>query len=240
VKKKGGISLEKEINTAINELLKNKKPSILITEDLSHTFSYYQPKIVNRRLSSWLRGKLQERVAFKALAEGFRHEQVNPAYGSQTCTSCDFVDSKNRNKDKFKCLHCGHEDLSDRIAAMNYARRFGDQKIGLHMPYSQVKTILLDRFHRRLEAEQSATVPGWTLETVKDICPQMPLEIGKNITAGRNNFEDRTVNQRAKQNKHVLTIYRHPEYVDILTSHAIKVLLKLVFSIFMSTYSGSQ
>ncbi len=179
VKKKGRSSLEREINTGINGLLRNKKPCILITEDLSHLFSYYQPKIVNRRFSSWLRGKLQERVAFKALAEGFRHEQVNPAYGSQTCVCCDFVDSKNRNKDKFKCLNCGHEDLSDRVAAMNYARRFGDQEIGLHVPYRQVKTILLDRFHRRLETGQPVTVPGRTLETVKDICPQMSFEIEK-------------------------------------------------------------
>lgn len=151
----------------------------MITENLSHCFSYYQPKSINRKLSSWLRGKLQERVVFKALAEGFRHEQVNPAYGSQTCICCDFVDSKNRSGDKFKCLNCGHEDLSDRIAATNYARRFGDQEIGLHMPYSQVKTILLDRFHRRLETGQPVTVPGRTLETVRGICPQMSFEIGK-------------------------------------------------------------
>ena len=118
-------------------------------------------------------------VAFKALVEGFRHEQVNPSYGSQTCVCCDFVDSKNRDKDKFKCLNCGHEDLSDRVAAMNYARRFGDQEIGLHVPYSQVKSILLDRFHRRLETGKPVTVPGRTLETVEDICPQTSFEIGK-------------------------------------------------------------
>lgn len=177
--KKANATLEKEINTGINELLKNKNPSILITENLSHSFSYHRPKSVNRRLSAWLRGKLQERVTFKALAEGFRHEQVNPAYGSQTCLYCDFVDSRNRDKEKFKCLNCGYEDLSDRVAAMNYLRRFGDETIGLNMPYSQVKTILLDRFHRRLEAGQPATVPGRTLETVEGISSQMPFEISK-------------------------------------------------------------
>jgi transposase len=177
--KKTNAALEKEINTGINDLLKNKNPSILITEDLSHSFCYHRPKCVNRRLSSWLRGKLQERVAFKALAEGFRHEQVNPAYGSQTCLYCDFVDPRNRNKEKFKCRHCGHEDISDRVAAMNYLRRFGDETIGRNMPYSQVKTILLDRFHRRLEAGQPATVPGRTLETVADISSQMSFEISK-------------------------------------------------------------
>ena len=202
--KKAKATLEREINQGMNELLKHRHPSLLITEDLSHRFSYHQPKSVNRKFSAWVRGKLQERVTFKALAEGFRHEQVNPAYGSQTCVCCDFVNSRNRDADKFKCLTCGHEDTSDRVAAMNYLRRFGDQEIGRSMPCSQVKTILLDRFHRRLEAGQPATVPGRTLETAQGVSSQMPFEIG-NITAGRNDFADRAVNQRAKQNKHVLT-----------------------------------
>jgi len=56
------------------------------------------------------------------------HQQVNPAYGSQSCPFCEFVDSRNRKGDRFQCLHCGHENASDRIAAQNYARRFGDPK----------------------------------------------------------------------------------------------------------------
>ncbi len=202
--KKAKSSLEREINTAINNLLKNKKPSIVITEDLSHCFSYNKPKCVNRKLSSWLRGKLQERVEFKALAEGFRHEQVNPAYGSQTCTQCDFVDHRNRINDKFKCLNCRHEDIADRIAAVNYFRRFGDEEIGRYVPYSQVKTILLNRFHRRLETGKPVTVPGRTLETVSDVNLQTFFEI-ENLSQPGELFRYRTVNQRAKQNKHVLT-----------------------------------
>lgn len=164
-------TLEKEINTAINQLIRTKNPSLLITEDLHHAFTYDKSKKMNRKLSNWLKGKLQERITFKALAEGFRHEQVNPAYGSQTCPHCDFVDHRNRKEDCFQCLHCGHEDASDRVAAQNYARRFGDQEIGRHTPYRHVKTILLDRFHRRLETEQSVTVPGRTLETVIGVSP---------------------------------------------------------------------
>jgi len=164
-------TLEKEINTAVNQLIQTKNPSILVTEDLHHTFKYNKSTQINRRLSSWLRGKLQDRVAFKALAEGFRHEQVNPAYGSQSCPFCEFVDHRNRKSDRFQCLHCGHEDISDRIAAQNYARRFGDPEIKRYTPYRQVKTILLDRFHRRLETGQPVTVPGRTLETVMEVYP---------------------------------------------------------------------
>ncbi len=167
-------TLEREINTSINQLIQTKNPSLLITEDLRHTFKYNKSKQMNRRLSSWLRGKLQDRIAFKALAEGFRHEQVNPAYGSQSCPFCEFVDHRNRKNDRFQCLHCGHEDISDRIAALNYARRFGDPEIGRYTPYRQVKTILLDRFHRRLETGQPVTVPGRTLETVMEMRPPSP------------------------------------------------------------------
>jgi putative transposase len=196
--RKGRASIEQEINTAINQFIKGKKSLLLITENLSGNFTYTKSKSVNRKLSCWVRGKLQERVEFKALAEGFRHSRVNPAYGSQTCLSCLFVDAKNRQGDKFKCRHCGHEDIADRVAAKNYLERYGDQEIGLSMRCSQVKTILLDRFHRRLEAEQSATVPDRTLETVADMHPpHLPWHLNPAI-AGRDFLANRTVPQRAK------------------------------------------
>lgn len=162
--------------------------------------SSYNCGVYNRKLSAWCRGKLQERISFKALAEGFRHKQVNPAYGSQTCPKCDFVDRRNRTLDKFTCLHYRHEAQADQVAAENYARRWDDHEIGLYMPYSQIKTLLLDRFQRRLEAEQSATVPGRTLDTVAEINLQCSVETYK---AGRGNSTYRAVTQRAKQNKHV-------------------------------------
>jgi putative transposase len=196
--RKGRASIEKEINTAINEFIKQKKFFLLITENLRGKFTYKKPKSVNRKLSFWVRGKLQERVEFKALAEGFRHKQVNPAYGSQTCPTCGFVDSKNRQGDKFKCRHCGHEDIADRVAAQNYLARDGDQEIGLYTPYGQVKTILLDRFLRRLEAEQSATVPDRTLETAADMYPPDLSRHLNPAIAGRDFLANRTVPQRAK------------------------------------------
>src|SRR3990167_397312 len=161
-------SISKEINTAIHQLIRSKKPSLLITEDLRSSFTYNKSKTLNRRLSSWVRGEIQDRISFKALTECFRHEQVHPAYGSQICLFCGFVDNRNRKGDKFRCLHCKHENVADRVAAVNYARRYGDEEIRRHMPCRQVKTILLDRFFRRLETGQPVTVPGKTLETVEE------------------------------------------------------------------------
>ena len=135
--------------------------------DLRHAFTFDKPKGMNRRLSSWAKGVLQDRLEFKVLAGGSRHEQVNPAYGSQTCPSCGFVDSKNRNGDRFKCLHCGHVGHADQVAAFNYLHRRDDLQITRYTPYREVKSILMGRFNRRLEAQHSgATVPGRTLEAV--------------------------------------------------------------------------
>ncbi len=71
-------------------------------------------------------------------------------------------------------------------------------EIGQYTPYRQVKTILLDRFHRRLEAEPSATVPGRTLDTAVAMHP--PSLSRLNIIAQREkSLLNRAVNQRAKR-----------------------------------------
>jgi hypothetical protein len=91
--------------------------------------------------------------------------------------------------------------MADRVAAKNYARRFGDPEIREYTPYSQVKTILLDRFHRRLEVGQPMTVPGRTLETVELVHPP-PFRNNEILhSRERDHLEDRAVTQRAKQTK---------------------------------------
>lgn len=182
--KRAKTTLLKEINTGINQLIRLKKPTLLITEDLRHSFTFNKSKKLNRKLSSWLKGELQDRIEFKALAEGFRHEQVNPAYGSQSCPACLFVDRKNRTHDNFTCQYCGHEDHADRVAALNYFNRYGDLEIGRYTPYRQVKTILLERFHRRLELGLTKTVTGRTLDTVAGAHPP-PLSIQKTPLDGK-------------------------------------------------------
>ena len=164
-------SISREINTAINELVEAEKPLLLITEDLRSSFTFKKSKKLNRKLSRWVRGEIQERVEFKAVAEGFCHEKVNPAYGSQTCPLCGFVDSKNRRGDLFKCCKCQHEDVADRVAAENYKERYGDPEISRGTPPRQVKTILLKRFNRRLEEGQPLTVPGMTSDPVEEASP---------------------------------------------------------------------
>ena len=155
------------VNQAINELTTNYESSTIVTENLNQPIRKKVGKNWNRRLSSWIKGFIKERIEFKALAKGFSHKPVNAAYTSQTCPVCSYVDKRNRKQDKFECLHCRHVGHSDHVAAMNIANRYLDLEITIFTPYQKVKQILLARFHRGLETEQSGTVTHRTREALE-------------------------------------------------------------------------
>jgi len=98
-------TLERDVNAAINQLLRQRRPEVLVSEDLRHAFPGNGSPAWNRRLSSWVRGLIQDRLAFKVPAGGSRGETVNPAYGSQTCPKCgcwggSIADWKRRDRRK--------------------------------------------------------------------------------------------------------------------------------------------
>ena len=163
------LSLSTLINHALNTLIEARQPDTVISENLAHAFSFDKSKKVNRRMSGWVKGVMTDRIAFKALAKGFRHKQVNAAYTSQECPCCGFVDARNRSGDVFWCLHCRYRDHADRVAALNCLRRGEDPEITLYTPYKEIKATLMQRFYRRLETEGSVsptvTVPGKTPDT---------------------------------------------------------------------------
>src|SRR5262249_28597303 len=61
-----------------------------------------------------------------------RRELINPAYTSQTCPNCVYLDKGNRHSDVFQCLKCGHRGHADQIAAINHKSRFFDRRITLY------------------------------------------------------------------------------------------------------------
>ena len=48
-------TLERDVNAAINQLLRQRRPEVLVSEDLRHAFPSNQGPVWNRRLSSWVR-----------------------------------------------------------------------------------------------------------------------------------------------------------------------------------------
>lgn len=140
-----------EVNASINKLLRERTPETLVTEKLSNQFTAKSGKKWNRRLNQWVRGELQERIEFKTMVGCSNHKQVNPAYTSQTCPQCGYLDKGNRSGDKFQCLQCGHSGHADWIAALNLKSRYSDQEITMYSSAASVKKILDERFHRHFE-----------------------------------------------------------------------------------------
>ena len=74
-------------------------------------------------LNQWPFSQLQEFTAYKAAANGIRVVMVDPAYTSQRCNRCGYVDKRNRDRARFDCLNCGHSDDADHNAALNIRDR---------------------------------------------------------------------------------------------------------------------
>jgi IS605 OrfB family transposase len=156
------------INRALGELL-SSKPSVVVHEDLSRAkFKFNYGASSNRSLSNWARGVFAERLQFKSQVRGSHLVAVNPAYSSQLCPSCGFVDSKNRNGDRFRCARCAHSGAADQVAALNLLARARDARLACWMSPAQVRAVLDEQFKRRLEAAEPAkagavaTVSGQT------------------------------------------------------------------------------
>ena len=75
----------------------------------------------NRRLHHLPFRALQYYTSYKASFEGTPTGWINPEYTSQRCPLCGHTERANRNKKRFKCKDCGHQDHSDRGASVNIA-----------------------------------------------------------------------------------------------------------------------
>ena len=83
-------------------------------------------KATRKLLGHWNIDLLYRRMSDKAEQNRVFLAFVDPAYSSQTCSSCRAIDKKSRNGEVFKCTACGHADDADHNASMNILQRFLD------------------------------------------------------------------------------------------------------------------
>ncbi|GAA0216673.1 RNA-guided endonuclease InsQ/TnpB family protein [Halobaculum roseum] len=76
---------------------------------------------MNRRLHHLPFRALQYYTSYKAAFEGVPTAWIDPEYTSQRCPICGHTERGNRNKKRFKCQDCEHQDHSDRGASVNVA-----------------------------------------------------------------------------------------------------------------------
>lgn len=75
-------------------------------------------------LHSWAFAQLGTFIAYKAVHAGLPVVYVDPAYTSQSCSSCGHTERANRpNQSTFRCTSCGFADHADVNAAVNIASR---------------------------------------------------------------------------------------------------------------------
>ncbi|SDK16217.1 transposase, IS605 OrfB family, central region, partial [Halovenus aranensis] len=76
---------------------------------------------MNRRLHHLPFRALQSYTSYKAAFEGIPTGWINPYKTSQRCPICGHAERANRNKKRFKCRSCSHQDHADRSASVNIA-----------------------------------------------------------------------------------------------------------------------
>jgi putative transposase len=78
---------------------------------------------LNREMLSQGWGEFFRQLSYKAEWSNGMLVKVNPAYTSQTCSECGYVDKKNRKtQESFECQSCGFECNADINAAINILR----------------------------------------------------------------------------------------------------------------------
>ena len=115
--------LKNEINRVINKLIKNNKPKEIVVERLNFTSPKLSKKL-NRMLSNFGKRIIEEK--FESINERYEIEitQINPAYTSQECSKCGYVEKKNRKSQaKFICGFCGKKQNADINSSKNILAR---------------------------------------------------------------------------------------------------------------------
>ena len=88
-------------------------------------------------LNSWAFAQLGSFIAYKAKRSGVPLVKVDPAYTSQTCSSCSNVDKASRiGQGTYICRACGVVANADVNAAVNIAARGADSWAAVRQPYA--------------------------------------------------------------------------------------------------------
>lgn len=115
--------LRTEIGRVLNKLVAERRPAELVLERLDFRNPALSRRL-NRILQNAGRSIIREKLEDLEERLGVTATEVNPAYTSQTCSGCGYVDKRNRRDQKtFRCIWCGHALHADLNAARNIRER---------------------------------------------------------------------------------------------------------------------
>jgi putative transposase len=145
--------LKNEINRLINTITKIYKPKRIIVERLDFR-SPELSKRMNRLLQNFGKGYIKEKLQRLQELYGIEIVEINPAYISQECSCCGYVDKNNRkDTQEFECKACGNKTNAQVIGAKNILKR---SSLGsLYLTKKQVLKMLIERYLERLKGRKS-------------------------------------------------------------------------------------
>lgn len=113
-----------DINHCVSKrLAQDSTVKTYVLEDLDFKDRKSKGRRLNKWLSDWAHAQFLDFLSYKSRTNGIEIVLVNPRYTSQECNECGHIDKKNRVKDRFHCLRCGHSDHADLNAARNIRDR---------------------------------------------------------------------------------------------------------------------
>jgi putative transposase len=116
--------LKTEINRILNRIVLLRKPAHLTAERLDFRMPGLS-KRMNRILTNCGRAAFRAKLQDLEERYGVTHTEVHPAYSSQTCSHCGWVEKANRrSQSDFRCRCCGTRIHAD----VNAARTLGARR----------------------------------------------------------------------------------------------------------------
>ncbi len=154
-------TLKNIVNEAINQIFKQCPADVYVVEQFSNLFSMKGiSKKVRRMLSSWIRGIIDERLAFKAATHGVWIIHVPASYSSQRCPFCGHVERGNRNQDNFNCCSCHHQAHSDANGALNLLLAAHETKIKKGLDRFSIKAIYRKEYEKYCKKNRITPIPA--------------------------------------------------------------------------------
>jgi transposase, IS605 OrfB family, central region len=151
--------LKNEINRLINIIIKIYKPKRIVIEKLDFR-SPELSKRMNRMIQNFGKRYIKEKLQKLQELYGIEVVEINPAYTSQECSCCGYIDKKNRkDTQEFECKVCGNKMNAQINGAKNILKR---SSLG-NLTKKQVLKILIERYLERLKGCKSAP-----LDVIKD------------------------------------------------------------------------
>lgn len=147
--------LKNEIGRVMNKSFKRFMPKHIVIERLNFQ-SQRLSKRLNRLIGNFGKSIVKAKLNDFSEKYGTTIEEVNPAYTSQTCSSCDYVAKKNRRSQSvFICACCGLKLHADINAARCIKTRSSSSIANIYKSKAFILDKLVTRFIERQASHYS-------------------------------------------------------------------------------------